>query len=76
MAEPIKQIWALADKNELIVRVFTRNDISSMEGSQGPFNLTDAQWKLVKDRYEESVLEHEWEYLCQLAMEAERELPA
>ena len=74
-AEAIKSIWRLSDQNGLAVRIFTRGDVSGMEGPQGLLNLTDAQWNLVKDRYEESVLDYEWEYLLQLAMEAKRDLP-
>lgn len=71
----IKQIREIAAQNDLILRIFTRNDVSGMvqdtkDDEDIPFDLTDDEFDEVKEAYEDDVLQVEWEYLDQLAREA------
>lgn len=69
----INKIREIADKHQLAVRIFTRNDISGMiEGTDANdndvfFDLSDSEWDDVKDSFESGVLDSEWENLDSIA---------
>lgn len=80
LTDALHQIIAIESESKLIVYVFSKDDIDGMtiDDTDAKFNLTDAQWELVRKKFNKAdshIREQMWELLEDIAREAKKELP-